>query len=866
MRTYFKVTASRIVGPPPIPPSVPNQTLNFGALTLANAGGAKALDSNGSEVSFVSVDSVTSGDGSGWAVSNGRLIRTTATPASSNGAVLACTTDLGATSITIDAIPNEYSVLTRAEQLAVKVLGAATYSGKTMRLRNTGDHVGDGSAIDWTGQTPAAQFLITSDTYRMPLVPGYLVGNSSNIKFYSLSIYRPFQVGDTTTTCVINVNSAANIIVDDCEVSSNDLSTVFMQQNPEVLYLVGHSDGSTANGIEVTNSNLHDCRIPVRFSGTDNKYINNDVLNCFENFGIFIGTMDRLEVKLNRCLGIWARGGGIGNVGPNNPTGDPTLYPYDYGDPHSSLLSFQPGSHDTDTMIIQGNMFLEGTNRYDVRGDYHAFATGMKLNATGPGGVYGHYSNTILRNNIFACDGNVALEWGYVDPDSEATWNTFICPDDIFTGTQGVPQLQYYQNGAGVIIANNTAGSYAATGPNDPTIVVSNNSTIVRGDYATEYDGPSFTGVTPDTVLTIFNPKAGGSLLTATPKQGAIGTGYFDWSTGVGTWPGGDVTPPVLSGPSGSMTSGTTATLAVNTDTGEGLMYAVVTTSAIKPSADQVIAGENDSGSAAEYADNQPVSAVGTETFSATGLSGSPLYGYFCQTDAAGNKSLVAETGAMTALAAGFIARTNDNSNKTSGSLYTVTGLSIGTPDAKRVVIIGIESSVQLSSVTLGGVAMTAGPINGGPTSSCIQFWYLATSGGVLDTATTATLVAANASGTTASRFEVSIYVCYPASAVPVDSDNVSATSGTPAVINDLAVATGGFVATLSECNSSSPSTVTWTGTDPVVEDYDLATESGSPFVAGNHIAINQTSSTLDLTLTADIAGTKKLVAISFGA
>jgi hypothetical protein len=114
--------------------SVSNQTIEFGALTLANAGGAKAIASNGSEVDFVSVDSVVSGTGTGWSVSSGRLIRSS-TPATSNGAVLRCTTSLGQIDVTINATANTYSVATAAQLKDVCDIGAATVSGKTIKMR-----------------------------------------------------------------------------------------------------------------------------------------------------------------------------------------------------------------------------------------------------------------------------------------------------------------------------------------------------------------------------------------------------------------------------------------------------------------------------------------------------------------------------------------------------------------------------------------------------------------------------------------------------------------------------------------------------------------------------------------------------------
>lgn len=109
-----------------LPGVVADQEIEFGGKTLPGDGGAMALDEDGAEIEFVSVDSDVSGDGTGWSISGGMLVRSS-TPATSDGAVLRCTTSNGQIDVTLkasglDADGNDlavsYSVSDIAELLA----------------------------------------------------------------------------------------------------------------------------------------------------------------------------------------------------------------------------------------------------------------------------------------------------------------------------------------------------------------------------------------------------------------------------------------------------------------------------------------------------------------------------------------------------------------------------------------------------------------------------------------------------------------------------------------------------------------------------------------------------------------------------
>lgn len=101
-----------------------------------------------------------------------------------------------------------------------------------------------------------------------------------------------------------------------------------------------------------------------------------------------------------------------------------------------------------------------------------------------------------------------------------------------------------------------------------------------------------------------------------------------------------DPTPPVLSLPTGTATSSTTAQVGATTDEGNGTLYAVVTSSATQPSIAQIKAGQDHTGAAAAWSGSQAVTSTGAKTFDAIGLTpATTYYAHFVHTDAAANDS-----------------------------------------------------------------------------------------------------------------------------------------------------------------------------------------------------------------------------------
>jgi hypothetical protein len=110
-----------------------------------------------------------------------------------------------------------------------------------------------------------------------------------------------------------------------------------------------------------------------------------------------------------------------------------------------------------------------------------------------------------------------------------------------------------------------------------------------------------------------------------------------------------DVQAPVLSDQGFMVLDETSADLNVTTDEVNGLLYVVVTTTQGTPSATQMRAGEDSTGTAGAYTNGgQAVSTTGEQSISATGLSEVAHYAYFMQDDAAGNASNILEAGSFT--------------------------------------------------------------------------------------------------------------------------------------------------------------------------------------------------------------------------
>lgn len=222
-------------------------------------------------------------------------------------------------------------------------------------------------------------------------------------------------------------------------------------------------------------------------------------------------------------------------------------------------------------------------------------------------------------------------------------------------------------------------GDGASSGPSHLNGTVRDTETITAPatPFAIEVtaNGQAFTAelirLSDSAVLSSLSYTYGGSAPTGTYLSWGFSaggnTGTFDNFT-VDDLAGGDVTAPVLTSAVGTETGSTTATVGATTDEDNGTMYVSVTTSATQPSIAQIKAGQDHTGAAAAFADDQVITTTGAKTFNATGLTASTTYyAHLVHTDAAANDSNRISS-------AGF---TTDSVDTTAPTLTSPTAVSI---------------------------------------------------------------------------------------------------------------------------------------------------------------------------------------------
>lgn len=149
-----------------------------------------------------------------------------------------------------------------------------------------------------------------------------------------------------------------------------------------------------------------------------------------------------------------------------------------------------------------------------------------------------------------------------------------------------------------------------------------------------------------------------------------------------------DTTAPTLSSPTGTGGLGVCSG-SVSTNEGNGTLYAVATASATAPSAAQVKAGQDHTGTAALRVVSQAVSATGTQTIASGAISGGAgtRYLHYMHEDAASNQSAVVSSASFEVTAA-------------------ATTLAVSVPDAAGVT--GVNGVVLSAAAPGAGVSVIA--------------------------------------------------------------------------------------------------------------------------------------------------------------
>lgn len=187
----------------------------------------------------------------------------------------------------------------------------------------------------------------------------------------------------------------------------------------------------------------------------------------------------------------------------------------------------------------------------------------------------------------------------------------------------------------------------------------------------------------------------------------------------------------------------------------------------------------------------------------------------------------------------------------------TFTGVDIGLPHPKRVVVLCILGGVSNSNATSRVNGYDQYFTTGGGTSLTSNI-----TAHIVPNDTTATI---EVTRTTSARKAVSVYVFYPENPIPLDSSAAPANTTVDANLVKLKVQAGGcLIYAGSQLATLGTFTTTWDGTDGVVEDVDAQLEATSSYTAG-HINVTVSTDNSNLNLAESVSGTKCLAAVTFG-
>jgi hypothetical protein len=180
-----------------------------------------------------------------------------------------------------------------------------------------------------------------------------------------------------------------------------------------------------------------------------------------------------------------------------------------------------------------------------------------------------------------------------------------------------------------------------------------------------------------------------------------------------------DVTAPTLSSPISAATGKDAGSGTVTTNEGNGTLYSVVTLTSTPPSAAQVKAGQNASGTglASGLKPTQAITTTGAKTVAYTGLTtGTAYFPYFAHEDAAGNISTVSAGASFTPSTLAYSGTIAAQSG-TQGGAFVWSGANpstlfsggIGTKSYTGTGLSGSGLSVNSSTGVLSGTCGTPG-------------------------------------------------------------------------------------------------------------------------------------------------------------
>lgn len=185
----------------------------------------------------------------------------------------------------------------------------------------------------------------------------------------------------------------------------------------------------------------------------------------------------------------------------------------------------------------------------------------------------------------------------------------------------------------------------------------------------------------------------------------------------------------------------------------------------------------------------------------------------------------------------------------------TFTGIDIGTPHPKRLVILACYHGVAAAATaTVNGIPHQTRSQN---TAHEFSILAVAVPNGTLGD------IAVSATGSL--RKAVSVYIAYPQNHLPRFTGAVSAATTTDANAANCPVSASGFLIYAGGQHATLGTFITtWTGADAVVENVDAQLESAASYTMG-HIVITTSSDLDDLNMAESASGTKRLSVGTWG-
>ncbi len=180
-----------------------------------------------------------------------------------------------------------------------------------------------------------------------------------------------------------------------------------------------------------------------------------------------------------------------------------------------------------------------------------------------------------------------------------------------------------------------------------------------------------------------------------------------------------DSTAATLTSATATVTGSHRATVGITPGETGGRLVGVRTASSTKPTQDQVLAGLDHTGAAAQYVIDTTSHVTGANTWDFTDLSeNTGHYMHWCHIDAAGNKATVVSSSLFTtwtSLATEYLSGSDEDINAgPTGGAYTFTNKAVGSADThsrKRVTLLfgtnGGANHTHPTSVVINGVTFT---------------------------------------------------------------------------------------------------------------------------------------------------------------